>query len=252
VRRIVKKLLPVFIKDTLRGVIKRLNAERWGIEQFLKESATSVKSTDRVLDAGAGGCDYKVHFSHSNYESTDITVGFSRPGESHTYISELHNIPIRDNTYDVIVNTQVLEHVEYPQRVINEFIRVLKPNGRLFLTTPQSWGIHMAPYHFYNFTRYGLESLFKNAGFEIRSISPIGGIFWNLAKIIAKMPRYIIAEHLRNKNLKTLIFLYPVYLICRPLCEYVIPFVFFYLDRIDLNRGWTIGYVCHCEKRANV
>ncbi|MGR3301659.1 MAG: class I SAM-dependent methyltransferase [Candidatus Scalindua sp.] len=201
------------------------------------------------MNTGAGGAGYKIFFDHCRYESTDITIGFSKTDDCLSYLSDLHHMPIQDSTYDVIVNTQVLEHVEFPQQVIDEFYRVLKPDGQLFLTTPQSWGIHMAPHHFYNFTCYGLESLFKNANFEIKSITPIGGIFWNLAKIISKLPIYIINQHRHHKNVRMLVLLYPFFLILRPLCEYVIPLVFFYLDRIDINQGWTIGYMCHCQKR---
>ena len=245
---IVRILVPGFVRRFRRAIIERLNAERWGIERFLHSVAKQVAPSERLLDAGAGQGDYRVYFEHAQYESTDITAGFSLPGHRHSYLSELHHMPVRDEAYDVVVNTQVLEHVEFPQKVVDELYRILKPGGRLFLTTPQSWGIHMAPYHFFNFTRYGLESLFKNAGFEIQSINPIGGIFWNLAKIISKSPRYIMAEHLREKKITKLIWLYPLYLIGKPFCEVLIPLLFFYLDRLDLNRGWTIGYVCNCCK----
>jgi len=38
---------------------------------------------------------------------------------------------------NAIINTQVLEHVEYPQKVLDEFYRILAPGGKLFLTAPQ-------------------------------------------------------------------------------------------------------------------
>jgi SAM-dependent methyltransferase len=246
-------LVPEFIKKIRRGVKMRLNAERFGIEHFLQAAAThQIQPSSRLLNAGAGEGHYRVFFDSCLYESTDITTGFSNGDHRLSYLSDLHYIPVRNNTYDVIVNNQVLEHVEFPQRVIEEFYRVLKPGGQLFLTAPQSWGIHMAPHHYYNFTRYGLESLFNNANLEIKSISPLGGVFWNLAKIISKLPKGIISGYRRSKNTKALVMLYPFYLLSKPLCEYIIPFVFFYLDRIDNSRGWTIGYACHCQKRVTM
>jgi SAM-dependent methyltransferase len=248
--RIVRMLVPRFIKNIRRGFKVRLNAERFGIEQFLQAASIDIQPSSRLLNAGAGEGQYKAFFESCRYESTDITTGFSSADHRLSYLSDLHHMPIQDNTYDVIVNNQVLEHVEFPQRVINEFYRVLRPGGQLILTAPQAWGIHMAPHHYYNFTRYGLESLFNNADLEIKSISPLGGVFWNLAKIISKLPKSIIGEYRCPKKTKALILLYPFYLFFKPLCEYVIPFIFFYLDRIDTNQRWTIGYACHCQKRA--
>ncbi len=43
-------------------------------------------------------------------------------------------LPFSDNTFDVIVSNQVLEHVESPATVIGEAYRVLKPGGYVFLT----------------------------------------------------------------------------------------------------------------------
>lgn len=245
----MRKLIPRFLRIPLQGLIQRTNAERFGIDQFLRSVSNSVSPTDRMLDAGAGGRDYRAYFAHARYESTDITTKYNRSGEHHTFISELHHIPVADNSYDVIVNTQVLEHVEFPQVVVNELHRILKPNGRLFLTAPQSWGIHMAPYHFFNFTRYGLESLFNNAHFEVELIKPNGGIFWNLSKMISKLPNYIFSGY-REKETWVSFMLYPFYIVLKPLCEAIFPLALFYLDSLDMNQGWTIGYLCCCRKTA--
>ena len=49
---------------------------------------------------------------------------------------ELHNIPKPDNSYDVIILTQVLEHVPSPKATLSEICRVLQPNGKLLMTVP--------------------------------------------------------------------------------------------------------------------
>ncbi len=151
-------LIPDFIR-------KRADAETFGIIKFIEFAAKKVKQSDKVLDAGAGSHPYKKYFSHAKYESTDMSCDSS--DNKHDFICSLDKIPRPDSFYDVIINTQVLEHVEYPQKVINEFYRLLKPGGQLFLTAPQGWGLHEEPYHFFNFTKYGLESLFKHAGFKV-------------------------------------------------------------------------------------
>ena len=220
--------------------------ERYAIERFLAMAAPRVDPGARLLDAGAGMAAHRRYFPHVAYESTDVVRGLADKGGRHAYVSELDRLPVRPGSYDAIICTQVLEHVEYPQRVIGEFHRALKPGGQLFLTAPQAWGVHMAPFHFYNFTRFGLESLFRNARFDILSIEPLGGIFWNLAKIVSKLPRYILEG--RRRSPVALLFLYPAYLLYKPLCELAIPLACFFLDRLDTRRDWTIGYSCHCRK----
>lgn len=126
----------------------RTNAEAFSITTFMECAARIVKPSDKILDAGAGSCRYKKYFSHAQYESTDKSTYFK-----HDFICSLEKIPTHNSSYDVIVCTQVLEHVEYPQKVINEFYRILKQEGKLFLTAPQGWGIHEEPYHFFNFTQ---------------------------------------------------------------------------------------------------
>ncbi|MDP1728702.1 MAG: class I SAM-dependent methyltransferase [archaeon] len=229
-------LIPRFIRN-------RSDAETFSIVNFIKFASKQVKSSDKVLDAGAGSCPYKRYFSHAKYESTDFGDIFDKSSKNkHNFICNLDKIPRPNNTYDVILNTQVLEHVEYPQKVINEFYRILKPQGKLFLTAPQGWGIHDEPYHFFNFTKYGLKLLFKNAGFDIVFIKPRGGIFWYLGFRIRTLPSYIYSQYQKW-------WLLPIYLFSLPICNYLIPLLFFHLDKLDKKRSYTLGYACYCKKK---
>ena len=236
----------------------RTDPELFGIIKFMEYASGKVKSSDKVLDAGAGSCPYKKYFSHAQYESTDFEDIFDKSSKNkHNFICSLDKIPRPNNSYNIIINTQVLEHVEYPQKVINEFYRILKPGGKLFLTAPQGWGIHGKPYHFFNFTQYGLESLFKNAGFKIVFIKPRGGIFWYLGKRIKILPSYIFFQYLFKKNTNAaghrffLVFiLLPFYLFFLPICSFFIPFLFFYLDKLDCQQDYTLGYACYCTKKG--
>jgi len=219
----------------------KTNPERFTIIEFMEFASQEVSPSSDVLDAGAGSRPYQNYFSHTNYESTDRREipDSSAPGK-HSFLCNLEEIPRPDNSYDAIVNTQVLEHVEYPQTVINEFYRVLKPHGKLFLTAPQGWGLHQEPYHFFNFTKYGLESLFKNARFEIIFIRPRGGIFWYLANRISILPDYVVFSN----NALTRVFR----LLLSPVCRVCIPLLFFHLDRLDTKKDFTLGYACYCIK----
>lgn len=227
-----------------RPIRIRLSAEGFGILKFMEFAAKEIKPGERVLDAGAGTCPYKPMLAHAVYESTDWQ---NYPGVTHTFTCDLHQIPQPDNTYDSIVCTQVLQHVEYPQTVVKEFRRILKPGARLFLTAAQGWGV-MSRHHYYNFACWGLESLFRNAGFRIVFIRPRGGMFWYLGHRLRTLPRYILVQY--KKNIPAFICLLPFYLVGTVIFGFFVPLAMHCVDWIDKEQLFTLGYACCCIKDA--
>jgi len=157
------------------------------------------------------------------------------------FTCQLDNIPKKKDIYDAILCTEVLEHVEYPQKVVNELYRILKKNGKLFLTVPQAWMIHQEPYNFYYFTKYGLASLLKNAGFKEYKIIPKGGYFWFLADAI----RF---NEIAQQYKKYPLIYYPLRILGFPFTSIIFPFILFYLDFLDKEKKWTMGYVVEAKK----
>jgi len=234
------------------NVIKKIiDPENGSIDEFVRKISKQLRPSSKVLDAGAGSCPYKLYFKHTNYESTDFEDIFDKRAKwAHNFICNLENIPKNKGSYDVIINTQVLEHVPNPLSVLKEFNRILKPGGKLFLTAPQGWGIHGEPYHFFNFTKYGLKFLFEQAGFKIIYIRPRGGIFWYLSKRISTLPYYIYKQYIFRKNnlvISRLLFL-PLYLMLALFFSVIIPFILYPLDILDKRKDYTLGYACYCIK----
>jgi SAM-dependent methyltransferase len=245
-----RKYIPLFFR-------RRTDPEMFQLLQFVSFAAGEMAAGARVLDAGAGDRPYRKYFKHTKYESTDFKNYESASlAGGHDFICSLDQIPKPDNHYDAIVSTQVLEHVEYPQTVADEFFRILRPGGKLFITVPQAWGVHGEPYNFYYFTNFGLASILQSAGFKIIFIKPRGGIFWLLGKIIKVVPAYIFLQHLYQKKEDVLKFnpdflavvLFPFYLLVVPLCQVFIPFLFYYFDKLDRKKHFTLGYECYCIK----
>jgi len=213
------------------------NPRRKGIEEFMKKTSRKLKAGQSVLDAGAGPCPYKKMFNHCKYESTDI----SDPHKILSFTCSLDKIPIENNHYDALIATEVLEHVQYPNKVVAEFYRVLKKKGRVFLTAPQGWMVHQEPYNFYYFTRYGLKILFSDAGFRKINIEPIGGYFSVLADTI-KFNNLL-------EQLKGYKFLYcPLRMLEFPFTQLFFPFILPLFDFLDRKRNWTLGYTLEAVK----
>jgi len=218
------------------------DAAKYGIVKFMEFASNEVSDGGRLLDAGAGASPYRKYFDHTKYESADIEG-------VHDFLCEIERLPIADNSYDAIINTQVLEHAKDPQVMLAELYRVLKPNGKLFLTVPGCFGVH-SEHNYFNFLEDGLRLLFENTGFTVKLIKPLGGIFWMIGRHIRVLPWYVYRQHLNEKYLPSLkgLLLLPFFVIVFPICRYLIPWACFYLDRLDKKQWWTLGYGCYAIK----
>jgi SAM-dependent methyltransferase len=157
-----------------------MNPSRVRLEQFVSRAAAAVPPGSSVLDAGAGDCRYRRFFGERRYESADfckVDKNYARV----TYVCDLRQIPVTEASYDLVLCTQVLEHVKDPQGVMNEFARVLKPGGQLWLTAPLFYEEHELPFDFYRYTRYGLRHVVEMAGLEVERVEWLEGYFGTLS-----------------------------------------------------------------------
>lgn len=159
---------------------KRTNLERVALDRFVRRAAGSIPPGSRVLDAGSGSCLYANHFSQHQYESADYCKWEKKYGDI-SYVCSLNEIPVKDESFDLVLSTQVLEHIAEPLLVLKELNRVLKPRGRLWLSAPLSWEEHGQPADFYRYTQFGLRHLLKQAGFKVVELEWASGYYATLA-----------------------------------------------------------------------
>ena len=121
------------------------------IDAFLKQYATNQKT----LDVGCGTALYGKYFP--NRVTLDTAA---RPGIPVDIIGDAHDLKeIQDSSFDVILCTEVLEHLHTPEKALGEFMRVLKPGGLLLLTTRFIYPLHDVPGDYFRYTKYGLRHL---------------------------------------------------------------------------------------------
>ncbi|HEX9608932.1 MAG TPA: methyltransferase domain-containing protein [Candidatus Paceibacterota bacterium] len=148
---------------------------RKNLELFLARHATEK----RVLDIGAGGSSYHRFFP--NRVAIDVD-----PARKPDVVADAHELPFEDNEFEIVLCTEVLEHLKEPRVAIGEMNRVLKRGGTLILTTRFVYPIHDAPNDFWRFTKYGLRELFKEWDIielkaETRMFSTIGVLLQRMA-----------------------------------------------------------------------
>src|SRR5688572_493780 len=156
-------------------VVRRLrefataNPSRFHLEEWAKEAgAQGTDPSFIVLDAGAGDSPYARYFSHVTYETADF-LQLDKPYARPTYECDLTSIPVEDQRFDLVLATQVFEHMSDPLRVLCEFHRVVKPDGQVWLSAPLFYEEHETPYDFFRYTQYGWRHIASEAGFEVVS-----------------------------------------------------------------------------------
>lgn len=149
--------------------IENLKIIREGVKRIIKESAKEYdKNGLLVLDVAPqiwGGA--KEFYKKGAIETLDID-----PNSNATYIADItkdNSYLIPSNRYDVIIFTEVLEHTLNPFAAIDEIYRILKPEGKLIMTTPLNLRIHGPLPDCWRFTEHGIKVLLKKFKYvEIR------------------------------------------------------------------------------------
>jgi len=124
-----------------------------------------------VLDYGCGIIPYKKIFELAGAKILGADIGENPYAQIR--IPENGFLPLENGSLDYVVSFQVLEHVRVPQDYLREAARLLKPNGRLFLTTHGIWPYHPTPGDFHRWTIAGLSAEVEQAGFRVQAISHV-------------------------------------------------------------------------------
>ncbi|RJR30963.1 class I SAM-dependent methyltransferase [Candidatus Parcubacteria bacterium] len=67
-------------------------------------------------------------------------------------------LPFKDNSFDLVWASEVIEHLANVKSAINEFRRVLRPGGKMILTTPNSYFILMKPFYWLKYKPKDLQN----------------------------------------------------------------------------------------------
>ena len=215
-------------------------------DRWVASQAKRIPAGSRVLDIGAGACQYRPLFAHCRYEAHDFAqlppdALFAGVGYGNIdYVSDVTAIPVADASFDAALCTEVLEHVPDPVAALREFARILKVGGRLLLSAPLASGIHQAPYHFYaGFTPFWYRKFLGEVGFDVVSIEDNGGFFKFYGQ---ESQRFNAMLHPSRYRGAFKILAATAWLSTYPFCRVGAPLICHFLDRCDSERAFTVGY----------
>lgn len=222
--------------NNLRSIIYNPHfIARYCLYKKIKKHSPLLKGM--LLDIGCGRKPYKKILTRvEKYIGIEVPDSYSKNEEIDIYANALE-LPFKDNVFDCILSTQVLEHIPKPDVFLKEAYRVLKSGGILLLTTSLTWPLHEEPYDYFRYTKYGLKKLAGRNGFEIIRIEKTTGTILSLGQLLS--------DYISNQA-KTAILKYPVLLFC---C--LIQILTIILGFLTMNSGkLTLDYMLLARKRT--
>ncbi len=118
-----------------------------------------------LIDYGCGSMPYRQLFEQkvSEYKGADL----SENPQIQIKLDPQGHLICDDASANIVLSTQVLEHVDNPNLYLREAYRVLKKDGLLLLTTHGYWMYHPDPYDYWRWTSAGLKKIVEDNGFEV-------------------------------------------------------------------------------------
>lgn len=132
-----------------------------------------VGSGGRVLDYGCADQPYRHLLPRdADYVPADI------PGNPQALVEVQPDgtLPLPGEGFDALLSTQVLEHVQDPETYLSECFRVLRPGGRMLLSTHGIMVWHPDPVDHWRWTCGGLRHAVEQAGFEVVRFEGVVGL----------------------------------------------------------------------------
>ena len=160
----------------------------------------------RILDFGCADKPYRRFFALSaEYVAADL------PGnvDADVEIRPDGTVPVDDESVDVVLSTQVLEHVADPQVYLAECVRVLRPGGQLLLSTHGVMVYHPDPVDLWRWTGAGLQRSVSDVGLHVERFEGVMGlaatglqlfqdaVYWQLPRLARPVFAFVIQSLIR-------------------------------------------------------
>lgn len=173
---------PSLLRRSLRPLASLTNGK--GGVVAMRKLGQLLKDTPapRVLMVGGGERWEGLDEFMAAVPSAEIVNSDVYPGAAVHVLTDAHQLAFADGVFDVVIIQAVLEHLIEPFVAVEEFWRVLKPDGLVLADTPFLQAVHMGAYDFTRYTPLGQRALFKRFS-EIEvgiSAGPMSSLRWSV------------------------------------------------------------------------
>lgn len=168
------------------------NKDKWKPSRF-EESGTHMyriitKAYKPVISKyscgilGDIGCGDVPYYDWYRDKVTDIIcVDWGSSSLDLSYLDHIHDLNepmtfIKDEAFDTVLCTDVLEHIHLPELLFSEMSRSLKPGGMLILTVPFMYWIHGIPHDYHRYTNFKLKDFCNKNSMEVIELNAYGGL----------------------------------------------------------------------------
>ncbi len=175
---------PLFLRGSIYRHKVRMDAAR-----ILKVIRSRKKRS--VLDVGCGDCARLMSIRHSSIgpgmelagldlQFSEEVAGAAKAADIDLIEGNVESVPLGEKRYDLVLMSQLIEHLYAPRRTLQTVFNLLNPGGILVIETPQwkcldfllfkkrYWGGYHFPRHFNIFSASSLKRFVESCGFEIR------------------------------------------------------------------------------------
>lgn len=111
---------------------------------FMKNFGNSLPEGAKVLEAGCGSGDTLAAFKKQETYGLDLSkksLALAKKNAKHTVLGDIFKMPFKDNTFDLVYNSGVLEHFPEPNnlKATKEMARITKKGGYVIIILPNKY-----------------------------------------------------------------------------------------------------------------
>lgn len=157
----------------------------WGVKEALSLSVNDKKTT-KILEIGSGLGYLTYSLIKANYDAIGLDISQTAVRQAneafgnHYICADLFEYAqIYPESFDIVILTEVIEHIDKPLDFTKSILKLLKPKGRVIITTPNKslypldtiWASDIPPVHCWWFSEDSMKYMAKKLNLNISLIN---------------------------------------------------------------------------------